>query len=155
MKQITITPQFVELMPNQIEEGVLYVSEKYGTAIHKCCCGCGSEVVTPLSPAKWKLFREGNTVTLHPSIGNWNFKCNSHYWIRKNRVQWAPSMSSQQIQLVQENDKRDMERHIAQSNTRKIGNTIEQPTTELITEAAASRSGLTVLWRWLKSWWSR
>jgi hypothetical protein len=39
MKQATVIPQYVELMPGQLEDGVLYISEKYGTAIHKCCCG--------------------------------------------------------------------------------------------------------------------
>ena len=153
MKQNIITPQFVELIPTQIEDGVLYISEKYGTAIHKCCCGCGSEVVTPLSLAKWKLFREGNAVTLHPSIGNWNFKCQSHYWIRKNRVEWASSMSNRQIQFVQERDKRDMERHVAQSNVRKTGSAAKQGTPEHDTRAAAPASGLKALWFWLKAWW--
>ncbi len=87
MKQTIITPQFVDLMPSQIQEGILYISEKYSTAIHQCCCGCGQKVVTPLSPAKWQLRRDGNVVTLHPSIGNWNLSCRSHYWIRRNRIE--------------------------------------------------------------------
>jgi hypothetical protein len=33
----------------------LYVSLEYATAIHACACGCGNEVVTPLSPNGWKL----------------------------------------------------------------------------------------------------
>jgi hypothetical protein len=28
--------------------GVIYISERYATAVHLCCCGCGYEVVTPL-----------------------------------------------------------------------------------------------------------
>jgi hypothetical protein len=46
MKEITF--QFVGYIPDKIEEGVLYVSIQYCTAIHKCVCGCGNEVVTPL-----------------------------------------------------------------------------------------------------------
>ena len=119
MKQTTVTPQFVELIPSQLQEGKLYISEKYGTAIHKCCCGCGQEVVTPLSPAKWQLRRHGDAVTLYPSIGNWNFTCQSHYWIRQNRVEWARPMSEQQVRLIQERDRRDNQRYIEQVNARK------------------------------------
>ena len=119
MKQTIVTPQFVEFMPRELKDGKLYISEKYGTAIHKCCCGCGQEVVTPLSPAKWRLRRQGDAVTLYPSIGNWNFPCQSHYWIRQNRVEWARPMSEQQIRRIQERDRRDSQCYIEQVNGRK------------------------------------
>jgi len=153
MRQLTITPQFVELIPTQIQDGILYISEKYGTAIHKCCCGCGHEVVTPLSLASWKLYRVGNIVTLHPSIGNWKFQCKSHYLIQKNKVIWVPSMSKQQIHRVQDRDKRDMERYIAQSNVHKMKGELVQSTDTRVEErpmvGARSRSP----WHWLKTWW--
>ena len=38
----------------------------------RCCCGCGEEVVTPFSPAQWQMSFDGEAVSLHPSIGNWN-----------------------------------------------------------------------------------
>lgn len=119
MKLVTIKPQFVELIPREIQDGVLYISEKYNTAIHNCCCGCGMKVVTPLSPVRWRLIREGSLVTLRPSIGNWNFPCHSHYWIRRNRVEWAGSMTDKEIRHVKEKDKRDIERHIVQKNNHK------------------------------------
>ena len=50
-----IAHRFVEFIPDQIEEGILYISIEYCTAIHKCICGCGNEVVTPLSPTDWEL----------------------------------------------------------------------------------------------------
>ena len=31
-----ITPVFVETVPEELEEGVLYISIRYGTAAHKC-----------------------------------------------------------------------------------------------------------------------
>lgn len=46
--------------------------------------------MTPLTPADWKLTFDGETVSLYPSIGNWNFPCRSHYWLTKNRIEWAP-----------------------------------------------------------------
>ena len=81
-----ITHKFVDFIPEQIEQGVLYISIEYCTAIHKCICGCGNEVVTPISPTDWKLTFDGKTVSLSPSIGNWNFECKSHYFITKNKI---------------------------------------------------------------------
>jgi hypothetical protein len=75
-------------MPEEIQDGKIYISIKYATAIHKCCCGCGNEVVTPLSPEDWKLIFDGVNVSLFPSIGNWGFKCKSHYLLRANRIIW-------------------------------------------------------------------
>jgi hypothetical protein len=60
-------------------------------------CGCGNEVVTPLSPTDWKLTFDGKTVSLYPSIGNWNFECQSHYWIKKNRIEFADHWSQKEI----------------------------------------------------------
>ena len=93
--------QFVEFIPNELKEGTLYVCMGLATVVHKCCCGCGNEVVTPLSPSDWKLIFDGETITLHPSIGNWGFKCQSHYWIRDSRVRWAPGRPQLQPGLWQ------------------------------------------------------
>jgi len=92
-----VSHRFVEHIPGSLEDGVVYVSIEYGTAVHKCCCGCGEEVVTPLSPTDWKLIYDGETVSLSPSIGNWSFKCQSHYWIIQNRVGWARKWSAEEI----------------------------------------------------------
>lgn len=155
MRQMAIAPQFVEFIPDRLQEGVLYISEKYGTVVHKCCCGCGEEVVTPLSPADWQLRKEGNNVTLFPSIGNWNFNCQSHYWIRKNRVEWARMMSRQQIRRVQERDRHDKEHYVAQVNARKAVSTGERPAAVQAAGKPINESGLHGLWRWLKEWLSR
>ena len=90
--------KFVEFIPDKIENGILYVSITYATVLHKCCCGCGNEVVTPLSPTDWKLIYDGKSISLYPSIGNWSFPCQSHYWIRDNKVIWAPKWSKKQIE---------------------------------------------------------
>lgn len=107
----TISYKFVELIPDHLENGVVYVSIKYCTAIHKCCCGCQEEVVTPLSPVDWQLTFDGKTISLHPSIGNWGLKCQSHYWIRKNRVIWSERWSDTQIKLLQESDQIEKEEY--------------------------------------------
>ncbi|GAB5524637.1 MAG: hypothetical protein Roseis2KO_25090 [Roseivirga sp.] len=90
--------KFVEYIPEALEPDTLYISIEYATAVHKCCCGCGNEVVTPLSPTDWQLTFNGETVSLSPSIGNWNFDCQSHYFIRKNKVEWATAWTREEIQ---------------------------------------------------------
>lgn len=109
----SISHRFVEHIPARLEDGVVYVSIEYGTAVHKCCCGCGEEVVTPLSPTDWKLIYDGETISLSPSIGNWSFKCESHYWIIQNRVRWARKWSTEQIQAGRDADRHRKRRHYA------------------------------------------
>lgn len=89
--------KFVEFIPDKIEEGILYVSLIYCTAIHKCVCGCGNEVVTPLSPTDWKLTFNGETISLYPSIGNWSFDCRSHYWISNSEIEFAKAWTDNEI----------------------------------------------------------
>ena len=102
-----LQPSFVDFIPDPLEPGVLYVSRRYATASHLCCCGCGLDIVTPLNPAKWRLTEQGGTVSLHPSIGNWSFPCKSHYWIEANSVKWAGAMSAAAIADVKARDRRD------------------------------------------------
>lgn len=90
--------EFVEYIPEALQEGVLYVSVTFATAVHQCCCGCGNPVVTPLSPTDWKMTFDGETISLSPSIGNWGFPCRSHYWMVKNRIVWARRWSPVEIE---------------------------------------------------------
>lgn len=86
----TLVHKFVEQVPENLENGVVYVSIPFSTVIHKCCCGCGHEVVTPLSRTTgWQLTFDGESISLHPSIGNRALPCRSHYWIERNQVVWA------------------------------------------------------------------
>lgn len=96
-KRTAIAPDFVDLIPDRLEDGVLYISISYGTAAHACCCGCGREVTTPLTRADWRLIFDGESVSLQPSIGNWSFPCQSHYFITMNRIRWVEAWSSERI----------------------------------------------------------
>lgn len=78
--------EFVHYMPKELNQGVLYVSMEYSLVMHLCACGCGEKVATPLSPEDWKLYYDGEAISLSPSIGNWDFSCMSHYWIRRNKT---------------------------------------------------------------------
>jgi hypothetical protein len=94
-----LKPEFVTHVPDELEDGVLYVSMPFATTMHRCCCGCGREVVTPLSPTDWALTYNGESISLSRSIGNWNFPCQSHYWIDRSRVRWAPRWARERIDL--------------------------------------------------------
>lgn len=116
-RDIVLKHQFVEFMPEIIEEGILYVSMEYATAIHKCCCGCGSKVVTPLSPTDWKLSYDGRAITLDPSIGNWGFACRSHYWIKGNRARWSGQWTREEVSTGRTQDRLSKERYFAKDSS--------------------------------------
>jgi Family of unknown function (DUF6527) len=113
MRRTSFDHEFVEFIPPELKEGVLYISVQYATAVHKCACGCGNKVVTPISPVGWQLLFDGKTVSLTPSIGNWQFPCRSHYWIKSNKVRWAEAWTSEQIAVGRQREARDYERYFA------------------------------------------
>jgi hypothetical protein len=112
----TISFEFVEFIPEHLEDGVVYISPKCCTAVHKCCCGCQEEVVTPLSPVDWQLTFDGKTISFYPSIGNWGLKCQSHYWIRKNKIFWSEKWSETKIKMLQESDQIEKEEYYKKEN---------------------------------------
>ena len=91
LKKINMDICFVDRMPSMemMKERCLYICIPCRVIIHKCACGCGRQVVTPLSPRGWTMKYNGQAVSLSPSIGNWAFPCQSHYWITDNSVVWA------------------------------------------------------------------
>jgi hypothetical protein len=97
---------FTSTVPDVLEADKLYVSLKYNTAVHKCACGCGEEVVTPISPSDWKITYNGETLSLHPSIGNWSYPCRSHYWIQGDQIVWAEAWSDELIMRSRETSKK-------------------------------------------------
>lgn len=103
--------KFVEFIPSELESETLYISIEYDVAKHLCPCGCRSVIVTSLSPARWKLIYDGETVSLRPSIGNWTSECKSHYFITNDEVEWAGQMSEYQIDSVIYNDHAAIKRH--------------------------------------------
>ena len=117
--KILLTHKFVEFIPRELEANTIYVSITYATAIHNCCCGCGNRVVTPLSPADWKLIFDGRTISLEPSIGNWSFPCRSHYWIRNNRVVWSDEWSDDQVAAGRRKDARAAGAYFGDKNVEK------------------------------------
>ena len=108
MKTKMLQHRFVENIPDKVEEGILYISIPYCIAIHKCVCGCGNEVSTPISPTGWDITFHGENVSLSPSIGNWSYPCQSHYFIVKGKVQHALKWSSENIEECRKADANDI-----------------------------------------------
>lgn len=105
-KIYAIRPEFVDRFPETLTEGVIYISRKFSTAAHSCCCGCGTKVVTPLKPGRWRLEEKGDLISITPSIGSWSTACQSHYWIKENRVDWSYSFTPEEIALNRASDQR-------------------------------------------------
>lgn len=92
MRLDTITTKYLEEISEPIEEGILYISEKYGCAIHLCACGCKQKTVTPLGQNEWILHKNtDSTISLTPSIGNFNGEkpYHAHYYITNNKIIWC------------------------------------------------------------------
>ena len=139
--------KFVEFIPDVLEEGTLYVSMEYATVVHKCCCGCGREVVTPLSPTDWMLIFNGKTISLDPSIGNWGFECQSHYWIMNNKIRWAAQWSLEEIAAGRERDRFAKQRYFDPAAAGTDG----APTDTPVTVGPAKEKP--DIWQRVKKWW--
>jgi len=105
MKQARFRHEVVDSIPEKLEAGILYVTTDRDVAGHLCACGCGREVITPLSPTDWSIIFDRRGATLFPSIGNWVFPCRSHYFIRDGDVDWARDMSDKAISQGRQRDR--------------------------------------------------
>jgi len=86
---------FVEQIPEKLDNNKLYVCIKYNIAAHRCACGCGTEIFTPISKKLgWILSYDGENASLKPSIGNGNYPCHSHYFLKDGTVQWLTPIKS-------------------------------------------------------------
>ncbi len=144
-QRIALTHEFVEFIPDDLKEKTVYVSVRFATVVHKCCCGCGKEVFTPLSPTDWKLIFDGKTISLDPSIGNWGFECRSHYWIRSNKVRWAARWAQDVIDAGRAHDRLAKARYFG---------TADSATDNLAKDSSGkSKSGTgRGFWRKLRKW---
>ena len=85
--ELVTMPEYADM-----KDGEIYISRKFELAIHLCACGCREQTVTPIDDGThgW-TFTHGETggVTLHPSIGNQNMPCKSHYWVQDGKIVWC------------------------------------------------------------------
>lgn len=85
----TIEIVYMDRIPTDIEQGKLYVSRECKVAIHLCACGCGEKVVTPIDEQGWRFSDNKGKASLSPSIGNFEFPCKSHYFVRDGKIVWV------------------------------------------------------------------
>jgi Family of unknown function (DUF6527) len=117
-----LTPDFVDIFPDVIDDGVLYISIEFRTCAHLCACGCGREVITPLSPAQWAFTYNGVDVSLRPSIGSWALPCQSHYVVDRGHVHWARQFSQAEIAR-----NRSRDRFLLEKNEWLVSNGLNRP----------------------------
>lgn len=144
MRHHTLEHRFVRNVPRELEPGVLYISVDYATAVHSCCCGCGDRVVTPFTPTDWRMTFDGESISLLPSVGNWNQKCRSHYVIQRNRVLVAGPWSDAQVEAERRRDKKAKAAHYS----------VASPAEDYAANSASQEpvSSYTGIWSRFKAW---
>jgi len=85
-------------IPKELQPGVLYLSEEFEFTAHLCACGCDSRIRIPLGPTEWEFTDTKGGPTLFPSVGNWQQKCQSHYFITRGEIRWMPKWSAEEIE---------------------------------------------------------
>lgn len=141
--------RFVDSFPAPLEGGVLYVSLRFRTAAHLCACGCGNNVVTPLSPAGWSMRFDGDAVTLDPSIGSSRLPCRSHYFIRGNRIVWCRAMTDELTAKARKSDAIVRARYYG---TEPSSASVKQPTAAAEPPASLPRLTTSSIWERLRNW---
>jgi hypothetical protein len=141
--------EFVDYLPENVEDGTIYLAMSFGAVVHNCCCGCGNKVFTPLTPTDWKLTYDGESISLFPSIGNWGFDCQSHYWIEESVVLWSSHWSKNQIEAGRANDAANKRDYFG--STEEPVEPIVSPTIEVTNQPVDTKieSGL---WNTIRKW---
>ena len=83
LKKISIIVKHVYFIPDELEQDVIYISNRFQTSMHICLCGCGNKAVTPFGLKKkgWTITENEKGVTFKPSILNTNCPDRYHYII--------------------------------------------------------------------------
>lgn len=143
MNQVQFKSEVVGSIPEVLQANTLYVTTDGDVAGHLCACGCGREVVTPLTPTDWSITISRRGATLFPSIGNWAFPCRSHYFIWDGAIVWARDMSAEAIEQGRRRDKARKQDYYEKLNSQPKSK-IEPPPPQY--QSMIQR---------LRAWWSR
>lgn len=151
MNQVLFAHEEVASLPEMLQANILYVTTDRDVAGHLCACGCGREVITPLSPTDWRITFGGSGPSLHPSIGNWSFPCRSHYIIKSGSAIWAEDMSDNAVSQGRQRDKANKRRYYGR---RKVPLAPLAPSTPELPQTTSPANGLSAGGKWL-TWWKR
>lgn len=146
MRHQHLEHRFVRNVPRELDPGVLYISMDYATAVHACCCGCGERVVTPFTPTDWAMTFDGESVTLNPSVGNWNQDCRSHYVIKRGRVIECGSWTNARVEAERRRDKRAKQSYYSNASPPA---SMDSPLATHANGTERGREPWSRLWGWL------
>lgn len=114
------TFEFCDFIPEVLEEGKVYLAPQHCACLHLCACGCGEEVSTPISKTEFSYSIDNGLISLSPSIGNHDFPCNSHYFIKDGRVRWSYRMDLEEIEAGRTYDRKLKAEYLRPTLTRRI-----------------------------------
>lgn len=92
LKKVEVNFEKVHYIPkhSKMEEGVIYISDEFGTSSHLCLCGCKELTVMPLGKDGWAYHIDAlKGLTMTPSVGNFQLPCKSHYIITKGNANFV------------------------------------------------------------------
>jgi hypothetical protein len=152
VKQVRFRYEVVDSIPETLQAYILYVTTDRDVAGHLCACGCGREVITPLSPTDWSISFDRRGASLSPSIGNWAFPCRAHYFIWDGVVVWACDMSDKAIQQGRRRDRARKQSYYERQTDRPPTpqDRAHAPALPLPASAADQSTGQRLL-----AWWKR
>jgi hypothetical protein len=146
----TLTPRFVEEIPDNLQPGVFYISLEHGSMLHLCACGCGHEIALPLTPADWRFTFDGETISVSPSVGSWSLPCRSHYIVDRGHVRWAGDWTKEQIEAGRRRDQARKEARYGRfPELVDVAERDNVSETNASTGAARSAGMLESIWDWL------
>jgi hypothetical protein len=79
-------------IPTNVGKTIFVVGSKPKWVIFACPCRRGHRLSIPLMKSvspHWRLTKHGKTISLWPSVYVAGNPCGSHFWLLKNRVEWA------------------------------------------------------------------
>lgn len=154
MKRVRFRHELVSSIPEVLRGDTLYVTKDGDVAGHLCACGCGREVITPLSPTDWSITFDRRGASLSPSVGNWAFPCRSHYFIWSGEVAWARDMSQSAIEGGRRRDRARKDRYYAVLDDRTTKPASTHPTGASVSTQVRPAVPLATGAR-LVAWWKR
>ena len=89
-------------LPRRLGNSLFVVGSPPKWAVLRCPCGCGERIDVNLMKSKaprWTLELEQDGASLNPSLWMPADKCESHFWIRRNRICWADDSCPTNVQL--------------------------------------------------------
>lgn len=86
LKKVNVAYEKYHFLPptEELEPGIIYISDEFNISKHLCLCGCGELTVMPLGDDEWNYsIDEKDRISFWPSVGNYQLPCKSHYIITK------------------------------------------------------------------------